>query len=316
VLLDQAPDSQSGMSAAPEAVAALPAGLRQLHGLAAALTSATDLPADLRVVVTVPTLRLGGAVAALGAAGVELDCTGCGHTQLEPGARVTGWATGRFTDSRLMSLTDDELCFAGIRLRGNRDSVHRLPDDFPDRPDARLTDDVRTAVAGALGCADPVAGQRLSATCAHPVVVAGEPSAFRDDATALAAAPSLHARARLHHGTRLRDWFRHPVLTVGSLPEPEELPWAAGVVPRLLVIAGSAAWTASSRRLWPDVPVLALLARRSPAACGVTTMISASGWAMPAQLPAELDRWATPGAGLEIARLLEPAAACDGEDLW
>jgi hypothetical protein len=64
------------------------------------------------------------------------------HLKLERDARVAGWVSGRLTDSPFVALSDDELTFGGIRLRGNRDSVHRLPAGFPERRDTRLSDDV------------------------------------------------------------------------------------------------------------------------------------------------------------------------------
>lgn len=304
--------------AAPEAVR-LPAGLLHVRQLAYELSRlGPTAPRNLRVVVTVPTLRLSGVAAALGAVLTSgTRCEDCPHRQLAPGARVTGWVSGRFVDSTLSTITDDLLRFGGITLRGNRDQVHRLPDDFPERRHGRLPEDVRTDVAAALGCTEANAGQRLSAVSAHPVVVAGEPSVFRGDVEELAeASSSLHLRGRLYAGSHLHDWFRHPVLLMGAVPEPEHVPWAQQLRPRLVIITGSAGWVGSSRRNWPDVPILVLLPRRSPASCDVARLICASGWAALSAVPPPLAQLLRPAAGIEVLCRVEPEAGADDEDLW
>lgn len=296
----------------------LPAGLLHLHRLAYALTRlGAEVPRNLRVVVTVPTLRLAGVAAALGSALAESPCRDCPHSQLQQGAPVTGWASGKFIDSVLTEITDDMLKFGGIGLRGNRDTVHRLPDGFPERRDWRLPGDVRDDVAAALGCTQAVAGQRLSASAAHPVIVAGEPGAFRADVDELAAASTaLHLRGRLHAGSHLSDWFRHPVLLMASVPGPEQAPWAKELRPRLLVITGSAGWVDSSRRNWPDVPVLVMFSRRSPAACDAAARVCASGWSPPDTISQSLVPLLQPAAGVEVLYRVEPEAAANDEDPW
>lgn len=295
-----------------------PAGLLHLGRLAEQLTIAGPRAGrNLRVVVTVPTLRLAGVMAALGAAFARVDCFDCEHLKLERGVQVAGWCSGRLTDKRLDELSDDELRFGGLRLRGNRDSVHRLPAGFPHRPDTRLPDNVRVEVAEALDCAQGVAGQRLSATCAHPVVVAGEPGSFRADVDLMfPSETSPRLRGRLFAGLQLQGWFRYPVLLMGAIPDRDEVPWAAALRPRLVVIVGSAGWVASSRRNWPEVPMLVLLSRRRSAAADAAAGLQASGWAAPAVLPATLSALLAPRAGLEVLSLTEPEAAAVDEDLW
>jgi len=309
----------AGAAAAP-AVRPLPAGLRRLRALATALTAAQpDLERDLRVVVTVPTLRLAGVVAALGSVLTPVDCTGCTHTDLTPGARVAYVESGRFTDATLTAVSDREISFGGFRLVKHFDAVHRLPDGFPDsRVAARMPDDTRAAVAAALGCSPDVAAHRHSARCTHPVVVAGEPGAFADDLAALdTAGLALHLRGRLDAGRRLDDWFRHPVLAMSTIPDLTDVPWAAALRPRLVILTGSAGWAASCRRIWPQVPVLALLSRRSPAAVETAGLIATSGWPAPEAFPASLAPLLQPAAGLEILTRLEPTAVDeDGEVLW
>jgi hypothetical protein len=295
-----------------------PAGLLYLRRLAEQLTgTGPGAGRNLRVVVTVPTLRLAGVVAVLGSALAPVECRDCEHAKLERGVRVAGWVSGRLTDLRLVAVSDDELNFGGFRLRGNRDSVHRLPAGFPKRGDTRLPDDDRQEVAQALACAKDVVGQRLSAAAAHPVVVAGEPGTFRTDVDLLSeASTSLHPRGRLFAGAHLHDWFRYPVLLMGAIPDRDDVPWVAELRPRLVVIPGSAGWVASSRRNWPDVPVLVLLSRRSPAAVGAAALLKASGWAAPARVPAALGPLLRPTAGLEVLCVTEPEAAAVDEDLW
>ncbi|MBS4729852.1 hypothetical protein MSM1_16365 [Mycobacterium sp. SM1] len=299
-------------------VGSLPAGLRHLCRLAEQLTIVgPGAGRNLRVVVTIPTLRLAGVAATLGSALAPVECRDCEHAKLAPGVRVAGWVSGRLTDSQLVAVSDNELMFGGIRLRGNRDSVHRLPTGFPQRPDTRLLDDVRQELAEALGCAEGVVGQRLSAAAAHPVVVAGRPGTFRADVDLLSAAStSLHLQGRLFAGTDLHDWYRYLVLLMGAIPDREDVPWVATLRPRLVIITGTAGWLASSRRNWPDVPMLVLFSRRSPAAADAAALLKASGWAAPAALPAALRPLLQPTAGLGVLCLTEPATAAVDEDLW
>lgn len=295
-----------------------PAGLLHLRRLAEQLTIAgPSVGQNLRVVVTVPTLRLAGVAAALGSALAPVECRDCEHAKLERGVRVAGWVSGRLTDSPLVAVSDDEVMFGGIRLRGNRDSVHRLPAEFPERRDTLLADDDRHKVAEALGCPEAVVGQRLSAASAHPVVIAGEPSTFRADVNLLSeASTSLHLRGRLFAGAHLRDWFRYPVLLMGAIPDRGDMPWVATLRPRLVIITGTAGWLPSSRRNWPDVPMIVLLSRRSPAAANAAALLRASGWPAPAALPATLRPLLQPTAGLAVLCLTEPAAAPVDEDSW
>lgn len=300
------------------AAGALPAGLLHLHRLAEQLTvTGPEAGRNLRVVVTVPTLRLAGVAAALGSALAPVECRDCEHSNLEPGVRVAGCISGRFSDSELVAVDDDEVAFAGVRLRGNRDSVNRLPEGFPQRPDKRLPDDVRQQVVEALGCVEGVDGKRLSAAAAHPVVVAGEPGRFRTDVDLLSAANTvLRPQGRLVAGAHLTDWFRYPVLLMGAIPDVDDVPWAATLRPRLVIITGSVGWVTSSRRNWPDVPVLVLLSRRRPAAVDAAALLKAAGWAAPVSVPAALAELLRPTAGLEIVCLTEPEPAAIDEESW
>lgn len=295
----------------------LPAGLRHLHCLAQALTCLETASArNLRVIITVPTPQLAGVVVTLGATLVNRLCRDCPHTRLEVGARVTGWLSGEFIDASLDRMSDEELMFAGVHFRGDRGSVHRLPEGFPERSRWRLPDELRREVAEALKCNPEIAGQRLSASAAHPVVVVGEWSTFLKDVDLLAkASPVLHVRGRMHSG-RLEEWFRHPVLTERTIPQPERIPWARELQPRLILFTGSAAWARSSRSVWPNVPIILLLSRRSPAASRVASVISVSGWPAPRNLPPTLVSLLKPTAGLEIFCRIEPETTCDEEDMW
>jgi hypothetical protein len=305
-------------TAAPERPPApidMPAGLAQLHQLARALTSAA-VPDGLRVIVTCPTTRFAAAAAALGALDVDPGCDSCLHEQLADGTRVSAYLDGRFTDKVLLHAGQAELDFGGHRLASNRDSVHRLPSTFPERHDHRLDPEFRELLMPYLGCPPAAVGFRHSARCPHPVLVIGEPTAVRDDVAALAALrPDAHLPARLHIGTRLDAWYRHPVLAVGRLPRPDADRWLDEVRPRLVIFAGSAGWLVSWRGRWPDVPQLVLLSRRSPAAAEAVAAIAVAGWAAPEagilNLPGGV---LVPGAGLEIGARCEPCPLSGDQD--
>jgi len=106
----------------------LPAGLRRLQELGFSL--ACPLPSHerhLRVIVTVPTLRMAGVAAAFGAALADVACRDCDHQNLIVGKRVAGFVSGKFVDGTLSDIDVGGLRFAGITLTENRDSVHNLP---------------------------------------------------------------------------------------------------------------------------------------------------------------------------------------------
>lgn len=298
---------------------ALPAGLRRLQELGYSLACLQlSRERNLRVVITVPTLRMAGVVAALGAVLADVACRDCGHRNLAVGKQVAGFVSGKgFVDGTLDGIDVDGLRFAGITLTGNRDSVHRLPAGFPERGDTPLSGGLRAERAAALGCSPELIGHRQSARCAHPVVVVGEPSVFREDVDCLATtASNLHISARLDTGHGLHDWFRHPALLMGTIPGPDEAPWAADLRPRLVIFTGSAGWNGSWRSHWPDVPVLALLSRRSPRACETAATIAAAGWPRAAALPPHIRWLAAPGDGLEVLSVIEPANISNDEEPW
>jgi hypothetical protein len=269
------------------------------------------------VIVTVPTLRMAGVAAAFGAALADVACRDCDHQNLIVGKRVAGFVSGKFVDGTLSDIDVGGLRFAGITLTENRDSVHNLPAAFPERGDTSLSDELRAELASTLECSPGLVGHRQSARCAHPVVVAGEPSAFREDVTCLAnSASNLRIGARLDTGHGLHDWFRHPTLVMGTIPGPDEALWAAALRPRLVILTGSAGWSGSWRGRWPEVPVLALLSRRSPGACETAATIAAAGWPRAAALPPHVRRLLAPGDGLEVLDVVEPASVSSDEELW
>lgn len=241
----------------------------------------------------------------------------CDHQNLTVGNRVAGFVSGKFVDGTLSGIDVDGLRFAGIKLTENCDSVHNLPAAFPERGDTSLSAELRAELAAMLGCSPGVVGHRQSARCAHPVVVAGEASAFREDVDCLAdAASSLRIGVRLDTGHGLRDWFRHPVLVMSTIPGPDEALWAAALCPRLVILTGSAGWIGSWRGHWPDVPVLALLSRRSPGACETAATIAAAGWPRATALPPHVRRLLAPGVGLEVLSVVEPASLSGDEEPW
>lgn len=310
------------MPADDAAPRALPAGLAKLHEIAVALAGVprTGPARGLRAVVSVPHLRLATSVAALGARAGRRPCHGCPHMQRAPGTRVSCYLDGAYTDATLIGADDQQLRVGGVTLTRNLDSVHALPEGFPERPRSTPTPELRDAEAHLWKVSAAVAPFRQSAASAHPVVVAGQLAAFAADVELLAAASDrVHAGARLDFGRAVHDWFRHPVLVVSHLPGPAEAPWAAALDPALVVVAGAASWRRSWRWTWPDVPALTLLPRRSATVAEVAETVTGVGWA-----PVDATELGlapgpfTPGDGLEILLLREPdAAAADlDEDLW
>lgn len=298
--------------------AQFPIGLARLSQIAEAMT---NLPAaeskGLRVVVTVPTARLAAVAAVLGSALADVRCAGCAHQVLVAGEWSTGWASGKFVDANLDELAGERLRFAGLSIPRDRASVHRLPAGFPERGDTRLSHAIRDEVALRHVCTPLAAPQRRSAESAHPVVVVGAPGAFRDDVELLAAgAGAADLRGTLDAGSGLRDWFRFPVLAMDAVPDAADAPWAQELQPRLVVLVGSAGLDVQSRRIWPHVPTLVILSRRSPAGCGAGRSMTASGWSPTTNLPAALAPLVCPGVGLEIAAMIEPDGAEKDEDLW
>jgi len=317
-LSQAAPGARTISRTVPPVAVDLPVGLARLRNIAHALTSAA-VPDGLRIIVTCPTTRFAAVAAAVGALEAGLCCDGCLHEQLGDGMRVSAYLDGRFTDRTLLHAGHAELDFGGQRLVRNRDSVHRLPYAFPERHDHKLDPDLREQLMLYLACQPAAVGFRHSARCAHPVLIVGEPGAVRDDLGVLDALhPGAHLPARLHIGTHLAAWYRHPVLAVGRLPGPGVDGWLDQVRPRLGVFAGSAGWSASWRSRWPNVPQLVLLSRRSPAAAEAAAAITA-GWAMPpAGMPHLPGGLLAPGAGLEIGVRCEPCSMHgeEGEEEW
>ena len=301
---------------------ALPAGLAKLQRISTALAgvSHTGPGRGLRAVVSVPHLRLATAVAALGARVGRQSCQGCPHLRRLPGSRVACYLDGAYTDATLIAADHAQLRVGGMTLTRNLDSVHALPEGFPDRTRSIPSPGLRDAAAQLWNVSAAVAPFRQSAASAHPVVVAGQTAAFAADVELLAVASDrVHAGARLDFGRAVYDWFRHPVLVVSHLPGPAEAPWAAALDPALVVVAGAASWRRSWRWTWPDVPVLTLLPRRSATVAEVAETVIGVGWAPvdPTELGLAPGPF-TPGDGLEVLLLREPdaAAADPDEDLW
>lgn len=311
------------MTGAAQISGPLPAGLARLRDLGQALArvrTAPDSP-SLRVMVTVPTIRLATLAAALGARLAGGGCRSCGHVQLAEGIAVARYADKQFVDQQMGPMGNGFMWVGGVQLTRHHDSVHRLPDGFPQRSGERMGDCLQREAARLYDCDRQAAGFHHSAASAHPVVVAGEPAAFRADVAALdAAAPALTLLARLDCGDGLSGWFRHPVLAAGSLPGPDAVPWSGEVEPRLVILAGTVGWSASWRGHWPTVPILVLLPRRSPSAADVAETVSIAGWAKPPAADVGLSEdLVRPGAGLEIALRLEPVAAPgddEDEEAW
>jgi hypothetical protein len=320
--------SEAPPGAAPlawPAVLPLAGGLKHLHDLARSLTEVTGRNARVRAVLTVPTMRLAPALAALGALQVRRGCGSCQHRQLDAGSIASGYLSGRFCDSRVLSHAPGGLLdLGGLRLQAaHHDGLHRLPAGFPERRPSSVPPDVLADLAGHLGQAKEAAIRQHAAFYAHPVVVAGEaPALARDVDTLVAAAPGagLAGRLRARHG--LEQWFRSPVITVSVLPGPHEPPWVDELRPRLVVVAGSAAWSASWRGHWSVVPHLLLLSRRAPASAELAETLAVAGWPRAGAAELGVDPGLlVPADGLETAVWREPEPAADpvdddDEDTW
>ncbi|MBS4730513.1 hypothetical protein MSM1_20035 [Mycobacterium sp. SM1] len=103
---------------------------------------------------------------------------------------------------------------------------------------------------------------------------------------------------------------------MGAIPDREDVPWVATLRPRLVIITGTAGWLASSRRNWPDVPMLVLFSRRSPAAADAAALLKASGWGSARCAARRTAPAAAADGGLGVLCLTEPATAAVDEDLW
>lgn len=275
----------------------LPHALDHLTGLARALATPAGLPDGLRTWVTIPTSRLGISASIIGALAAEPGCAGCFHADVRVGDHVVAYVDRRFEDTRLLEITDT---FFRHRTRIPRATAPapRLPDNFPERPFSRLADDERTRLAAAYGCQEPMAGHQHIRASLHPVVVVGLPDRTQCDLTVWDQIPGIDRRAVLRATAGdVDDWYRAPLLTVGSMPSLVRRPWLAQVRPRLVITTTNAAALAATP--WPDVPVLSLLSRRSPSTVPTAELIQQMP-TTPAVIAGRLGLALRPGHGLEI----------------
>lgn len=299
----------------------LPHGLEHLRGLARRLVAHSTVPDEhLRVWVTTPTSALAAGAAVLGALDAAVTCDGCSHADVHEGDRVAVYAKRKFLDTILVGVTADRYTYEGSSILRSTATVYRLPAAFPDnRRATELSDQTRADLAGAYRCTQDLAGHRHMRASAHPVVVIGGPESAQMDITAwgtLTGDRTVTGRARCGD---VDDWYRNPVLTAGSMPTRGHNPWLAEVRPRLVITTTTTAALAPTP--WPDVPVLALLSRRSPSAVGAADLAH-QVHSEPAVMDGRLGLALLPGHGLEIVAARIPADVTgslddsDTEEQW
>jgi hypothetical protein len=117
---------------------------------------------------------------------------------------------------------------------------------------------------------------------------------------------NLHPLGRLAPGEHYESWFRHPMLVVKRPPLPGQHEWLGDVRPRLVVRVGQAALLAPMQGLWPVVPHVILLSRRSPSSVDAMDAVRAMGWKPASSRQSQLADVLRPGDGLEIECFTEP----------
>lgn len=308
--------SLSDLGVAP-VTSPLPSGIRRLIRLGNVL-AARQWPESqsLRIVVTVPTMRLAGLAVSLGATEAEfLHGPQCQHAQLDGTPRLSACYWNRHLQDREAWRDCRGVHVGTSTFTQHLDSVHRLPEGFPARErvprNANSRSETEIAdLALAYGEEPAIAGFRRSTMGAHPVLYMGNFSELRADIDAAMEAPlqALHVLGRLAPGEGYDSWFRHPVIVVHKAPVPGLHPWLDQVMPRLLVRCGQASLLQPMAGLWDAVPHVVLLSRRAPSTFDAIGAIAEMGW-RPLdhdRVPASLREAVRPGEGLEVACFSEP----------
>jgi hypothetical protein len=285
----------------------LPRALEHLMGLARALASPTGAQDGLRTWVTVPTSRLAIGASILGALSATTRCDGCFHADLHAGDRVAVYVDSKFQDTELSEITrEGQFRYAGVRIPCQRASVYRLPVEFPaDRHAGLLSAEDKLLLADAYQCVPDLAGHRHLHASGHPVLVVGHPERTRDDLRAWTPLAAQRSQVRRAAATDIDDWYRSAVLTTGTSPTLTRRPWLTQVRPRLVITTTTSAALAPTP--WPDVPVLALLSRRSPSSVHAADLAHQMR-TTPVTVDGRLGLALRPGHGLEIFAAYVP---CD-----
>lgn len=300
-------------------LAPLPTGLRRLIRIGKVLAE-REWPGQLalRVIVTVPTTRLAGIAVALGSSMAKPVCdVTCLHTQFDATPRLAACYLDRYLQDRLAWADAVGVHVGNSTFTNNIESVHRLPDGFPNERN-RVPRNVNSHseeeiqdLAAAYHEAPLMAGLRRSKIGAHPVLCIGNMAEVRNDLSLARSVPqlaALHPVGRLAPGEHYESWFRHPMLVVARPPLPGQHPWLGDVRPRLVVRVGEAAALFPMHGLWPTVPHVILLSRRSPSSLDAVEAIREMSWQAVNPDLHDLGTVLRPGDGLEVGCFTEPGS--------
>lgn len=213
-------------------------------------------PAAARAVLACPTLR--HLPAAMSACGVRLEDPPSVSLQL--GLRVATVLSGSFEDAVVTQL-EPRIRLNGVNFCGDTPPLYPCPVDLPTRSSRRIPELVR-AQMGSRG-RDTWRYQKL---CGRPIVILCQrPEQVAADAAELAELTVWSADQRaalLDLGTIPLGWLRHPILALHPTAVSGKA-WLSSLSPRLVIIAGFAAWDTPARHIWSEVPQLLLLDWRS-----------------------------------------------------
>lgn len=309
----------------------LPPGLRRLMHIGKLFASRewSEFP-ELRIVVTIPTTRLAGLAVTLGATKAVTPCgPNCGHAQFDATPRRAACYWDRHLEDREAWRDDAGIHVGTSTFTKYFDSVHRLPNGFPERNRLpRNTDSHSQAeikdLARVFGEEPAIAGFRRSAMGAHPVLYIGNGTELRRDidvASVTAPLDRLHFLGCVAPGEDYDSWFRHPTIVAHEPPYPSRYPWLADVRPRLIIRCGQGALLKPMAGIWDAVPHVVLLSRRSPSSLDAVEAIRAMSWRRisSVMLGKEFKAALMPGEGLEIGCFCEPVGRLmlsEDDDEW
>lgn len=274
-----------------------------------------DMP-YLRIIVTVPTIRLAGMAVALGASVAKPHCDAdCVHTQLDHKKRMAACYWDRHLQDREAWVDTNGVHVGTSTFTKDNGSVHRLPDGFPiDRnrvprnSNSRFEEEIRD-LAMAKNETPAKAGLIRSREGAHPVLCIGNFADIETDldlARTIPGLANLHPLGRLAPGEHYESWFRHPLLVTKKAPRFDQRIWLSDVRPRLVLRLGQNALLTPMQGLWPEVPHVILLSRRASSSVSAIESVVTMGWKAIYPVADSLERTLRPGDGLEIGSFLEP----------
>lgn len=304
-------------SSEPEEILSLPRGLRRLMRIGQVFSAGLrhDMP-YLRIIVTVPTIRLAGMAVALGASVAKPHCDAdCVHTQLDHKKRMAACYWDRHLQDREAWVDTNGVHVGTSTFTKDNGSVHRLPDGFPiDRnrvprnSNSRFEEEIRD-LAMAKNETPAKAGLIRSREGAHPVLCIGNFADIETDldlARTIPGLANLHPLGRLAPGEHYESWFRHPLLVTKKAPRFDQRIWLSDVRPRLVLRLGQNALLTPMQGLWPEVPHVILLSRRASSSVSAIESVVTMGWKAIYPVADSLERTLRPGDGLEIGSFLEP----------